>query len=291
MGVLKRAIAKDASVVTCAVDATDLVAEIEQIHQTSAVITAAVGRLAIAAGMIGYSLKGRQDSVTLRVNGGGPAGQLTAVADNSGNVKADVEHPIVELPLNAKGKLDVGSAVGVNGTLSVVKDLGLKEPYIGVVPLVSGEIAEDITQYFADSEQTPTACGLGVLVNPDLTVQVAGGYLIQVLPFASDACIDTIEQNLRKMPPMTVMMMQGMTMEQIALQLLEGLEPNLLDEGNLQYHCDCSRARTQRMLMALGKQELTALAAENQPTEVCCHFCGKKYTFTPIELEKLAKSQ
>ncbi len=284
MGILKRAIAKDASVVAYAIDATDIVAEIERIHQTSAVVTAALGRLSIAASLMGYGLKSDGDSVTLRVKGGGPAGQLVAVADNWGNVKADVEQPVVELPLNAMGKLDVGGAVGTDGTLSVVKDLGLKEPYVGMVPLVSGEIAEDITQYFVTSEQTATACGLGVLVNPDLSVQVAGGYLIQLLPFASDACIDTIENNLKNLPPVTAMMTQGMTTEEIALRLLEGLEPNLLDEGSVRYRCDCSRERTSRVLIALGNQELTDLAAEAKPVTVSCHFCHKEYTFTPEEL-------
>ncbi len=291
MGELKRVIAKDASVVALAVDATDLVAEIEQIHKTSAVVTAALGRLAIAASMMGYNLKSEQDSVTLRVKGGGPTGQLTAVADSHGNVKADVEHPIVELPLNSKGKLDVGGAVGTDGTLSVVKDLGLKEPYVGVVPLVTGEIAEDVVQYFATSEQTPTVCGLGVLVNPDLTVKVAGGFLIQLLPFASDACIDTIEANLKTLPPVTVMMEQGMTTEQIALRLLDGLEPNLLDEAKVDYQCDCSRQRTERVLTALGKQELEDLIREGKPIEVDCHFCHKKYCFTPEELEKLSEEK
>lgn len=284
MGILKRAIAKDASVVACALDATDIVAEIERIHQTSAVVTAALGRLSIAASMMGYGLKGMDDSVTLRVKGGGPTGMLVAVADGRGNVRADVEHPVVELPLNAAGKLDVGGAVGTDGTLSVVKDLGLKEPYVGMVPLVSGEIAEDITQYFATSEQTATACGLGVLVNPDLTVQTAGGYLIQLLPFASDACIDTIEQNLKKMPSVTTMLSNGVTAEEMAMRLLDGLEPNLLDEAEVFYRCDCSRERTQRVLIALGHQELTELAAEGKPVSVSCHFCHKAYTFTPEEL-------
>ncbi|WP_298481913.1 Hsp33 family molecular chaperone HslO [uncultured Ruminococcus sp.] len=284
MGILKRVIAKDASVVACAVDATDMISEMEQIHETSAVMTAALGRLSIAASMMGYGLKSESDSVTLRVKGGGPAGMLVAVADSHGNVKADVDQPIVELPLNAQGKLDVGGAVGTDGTLSVVKDLGLKEPYVGMVPLVSGEIAEDIAQYFATSEQTPTVCGLGVLVNPDLTVKVAGGFLIQVLPFASDACIDTIEQNLKTLPPVTVMMEQGMTTEQIALRLLDGLEPNLLDEAEVHYHCDCSRERTERVLTALGNEELTKLAAEGKSVDVNCHFCKKQYTFTPEEL-------
>lgn len=284
MGILKRVIAKDASVVACAVDATDMISEMEQIHETSAVMTAALGRLSIAASMMGYGLKSESDSVTLRVKGGGPAGMLVAVADSHGNVKADVDQPIVELPLNAQGKLDVGGAVGTDGTLSVVKDLGLKEPYVGMVPLVSGEIAEDIAQYFATSEQTPTVCGLGVLVNPDLTVKVAGGFLIQVLPFASDACIDTIEQNLKTLPPVTVMMEQGMTTEQIALRLLDGLEPNLLDEAEVHYHCDCSRERTECVLTALGNEELTKLAAEGKSVDVNCHFCKKQYTFTPEEL-------
>lgn len=284
MGILKRAIAKDASVVVSVVDATDIVAEIERIHQTSAVVTAALGRLSIAASMMGYGLKGENDSVTLRVKGGGPTGMLVAVADSRGNVKSDVDQPVVEIPLNAQGKLDVGGAVGIYGTLSVVKDLGLKEPYVGVVPLVSGEIAEDIAKYYATSEQTPTVCGLGVLVNPDLSVNVAGGYLIQVLPFASDACIDAIENTLKTLPSMTTMMVQGMKSEQIALRLLDGLEPNLLDESEVYYRCDCSRKRTERVLIALGNQELSKLAAEKKPIDVNCHFCKKQYHFTPEEL-------
>lgn len=289
MGVLKRAIAKDASVVACAVNATDMIAKMEQIHETSAVVTAALGRLSIAASMMGYGLKSENDSVTLRVKGGGPVGMLVAVADSHGNVKADVEQPVVELPLNAKGKLDVGGAVGTEGTLSVVKDLGLKEPYVGVVPLVSGEIAEDVAQYFATSEQTPTVCGLGVLVNPDLTVKAAGGFLIQVLPFASDTCIDTIEKNLENLPPVTAMMEQGMTTEQIALRLLDGLEPNLLDEAEVYYQCDCSRERTARLLTALGNRELTKLAEEGKPVSVNCHFCKKQYSFTSEELLALRR--
>ena len=254
-------------------------------------ISAALGRLSIAACMMGYDLKNEKDTVTLRVKGGGPAGMLVAVADSHGNVKADVDQPVVELPLNAKGKLDVGGAVGTDGTLSVVKDLGMKEPYVGVVPLVSGEIAEDVAQYFATSEQTPTVCGLGVLVNPDLTVNVAGGFLIEVLPFASDACIDTIENNLKNLPPVTTMMSQGMTPDQIALRLLDGLEPNLLDEGEVKYQCDCSRERTERVLKALGNTELSKLAEEGEPITVNCHFCGKEYKFTPDELQKLCSEE
>ena len=291
MAILKRAISKNAAVVSCALDATDMVAEIERIHQTSAVVTAGLGRRAIAASMMGYGLKGMKDSVTLRVDGGGPAGQLVAVADSHGNVKCDVEHPIVELPLNAYGKLDVGGAVGKNGMLSVVKDLGLKEPYVGMCPLVSGEIAEDIASYYATSEQTPTVCGLGVLVNPDLHVKAAGGYLIQVLPFAEDACIDQLEKNIQDLPHVTKMLMDGMTPEQIALRLLDGLEPNLLDEATVSYHCDCSQERTEKVLISLGREELERMAADGEDITVTCHFCHKQYSFTPDALQELAEKK
>lgn len=289
MGILKRAIAKDASVVSCAVDATDIVAEIERIHQTSAVITAGLGRLTIAASMMGYGLKGAGDTVTLRVKGDGPAGMLVAVSDSRGNVKSYAEHPVVEIPLNDKGKLDVGGAVGIDGTLTVVKDLGLKEPYVGMCPLVSGEIAEDIASYYANSEQTPTVCGLGVLVNPDLSVNVAGGYLIQVLPFAPDSVIDQLEKNLQTLPPVTQMMREGMTPDQIALRLLDGLEPNLLDESEVVYKCDCSRERTERILYSLGNDDLQEMADDNEPITVNCQFCDKKYVFTPQEILDLRK--
>lgn len=289
MGILKRAIAKDASVVSCAVDATDIVSEIECIHKTSAVITAGLGRLSIAASMMGYGLKGDKDTVTIRVKGGGPSGMLVAVADSHGNVKSYAENPVVEIPLNDKGKLDVGGAVGNDGTLSVVKDLGLKDPYVGVCPLVSGEIAEDIAKYYATSEQTPTVCGLGVLVNPDLTVNVAGGYLIQVLPFADDSVIDTIEKNMATLPPVTKMMTSGMSAEDIALRLLDGLEPNILDENEVFYKCNCSRERTEKILCSLGKDELESMAKEGEPITVNCHFCDNKYTFTPDELLTLRK--
>ena len=287
MGILKRAIAKDASVVSCAVDATDIVAEIERIHKTSAVVTAGLGRLTIAASMMGYGLKGAGDTVTLRVKGGGPAGMLVAVADSRGDVKSYPENPVVEIPLNDKGKLDVGGAIGRDGTLSVVKELGLKEPYVGMCPLVSGEIAEDIARYYADSEQTPTVCGLGVLVNPDLTVNVAGGFLIQVLPFAEDAVIDQLEKNLESLPSVTKMMTDGMTPEQIALRLLDGLEPNILDESEVSYKCGCSRERTEQILFSLGNDELKSLADEGEDITVNCHFCDKSYVFTPEELLKI----
>ena len=289
MGILKRAISKDASAVSMALDATDIVNEIEKIHQTSAVVTAALGRLSIAASMMGFGLKGKDDSISLKIDGGGPAGILIAVSDGMGNVKSYVQNPVVEIPLNSIGKLDVAGAVGKDGTLTVSKDLGLKETYCGMVPIVSGEIGEDIANYFVSSEQVPTVCGLGVLVNPDLSVKCAGGFLIQLLPFADENCISTIESNVSKIKSVTDLFSSGKKPEEIALELLESLEPNLLDESNPEYKCDCSRERTERILAGLGSEELKKLADEQPVTEVCCHFCGKKYTFSSDELLALKK--
>lgn len=288
MGKLYRAISADGSAFAAVLDAKDIVSEIEKIHKTSAVVTAGLGRLTIGASLMGYMLKGKDDSITLRVDADGPTGQLVAVSDSMGNVKSCVNNPVVEIPLNAQGKLDVGSAVGHNGTLSVVKDLGLKEPYVGVVPLVSGEIAEDIASYYATSEQIPTVCSLGVLVNPDLSVKSAGGFLVQLLPFADEKCIDIIEKNIAEIRPVSAMLADGVTPEEIAGMLLDGLDPDPLDESEPVYKCDCSRERTERVLVSLGKQELSSIADEGKDTSVSCHFCGKEYIFTPEEIKKLA---
>ncbi|MBQ6180593.1 MAG: Hsp33 family molecular chaperone HslO [Ruminococcus sp.] len=287
MGKLYRAISADGSAFAEVLDAKDIVSEIERIHKTSAVITAGLGRLSIAASLMGYMLKGEDDSITLRVDGGGPSGLLTAVADSRGNVKSCVANPVVEIPLNAQGKLDVGGAVGSDGTLSVVKDLGLKEPYVGVIPLVSGEIAEDIASYYATSEQIPTVCSLGVLVNPDLTVRAAGGFLVQLLPFADEKCIDIIERNITGMKPISAMLDEGVTPKEIAGMLLKDLDPNELDTASPAYKCDCSRRRTERILISVGKEELQSLVDEGVATSVCCDFCGEKYVFTPDDIKKL----
>ena len=289
MGILKRAITADASAVAIAIDTTDIVTEIEKIHQTSAVTTAALGRLSTAASLIGYSLKNKGDSVTVRLDGKGPAGVLIAVADYKGNVKSYLSNPVVEIPLNKHGKLDVAGAVGKNGTLSIIKDLGLKEPYSGTIPIVSGEIAEDIAAYFATSEQIPTVCGLGVLVNPDLSVNVAGGYLVQLLPFAPESVIEQIEKNVNALPSVTQMMSSGVTPEELVMKLLDGLDPNILDESEVKYECDCSRERVSRALISLGAAELDEMIAEQKDTKVQCHFCNKEYSFTPSDLSKLKK--
>lgn len=272
-----RAISENGGVIFYALDSTDIVREAERIHKTSAVTTAALGRLLTAASMMGVMLKGRDNSLTLRVKGGGPAGMVLAVSDGQGNVRGYVQQPIVELPPRADGKLDVGSAVGKDGTLSVVKDLGMKEPYVGQVPLVSGEIAEDITAYYAASEQTPTVCALGVLVDRDLSVMTAGGYLIQLLPGALESEITRLEQNIAAMPSVTRLLRDGATLEAIMERALDGFSPNILDERAVCYRCDCSRDRVERALLSLDKQELSAMAQEKKPIEVCCQFCDKKY--------------
>ncbi len=279
MGKLVRTLSKDGSVMACAVDATDIAAEIERIHQTSAVVSAALGRLAAAASMMGSMLKASDQSITLRMKGDGPVGSMIAVADSYGNVKCYAENTVVELPLNQYGKLDVSGAVGKTGFLQVIKDLGMKKPYTGQVPIASGEIAEDITEYFAVSEQTPTVCGLGVLVNPDLSIKGAGGYLVQLLPFADESCIDVLEENLKKMPPVSSMYADGMTPQEVCFRLLEGLEPNVLDDSFPVYRCDCSEERVTRALISLGKKELDSMIEEEEKIEVSCHFCNKKYCF------------
>jgi len=288
MSILKRAISADGCVIASAIDATDMVNQIETFHHPSAVVTAALGRLAAAASLMGYGQKNEDDKLTLRIDGDGQIGSMIAVADSHGNVKCCADNYIVEIPLNAKNKLDVGGAVG-NGTLSVIKDLGLKEPYVGTIPLVSGEIAEDIANYYAVSEQIPTVLSLGVLVAPDLTVKYAGGFLIQLLPFADESCIPVLEKNVAEMPNITKMMENGLTTEQIVLKCLHGLAPNLLDEATPGYKCDCSRERTSRVLISIGKKELLNLAETQENIEVCCHFCDKKYHFTPKEILNLIK--
>lgn len=290
MGRIVRAISRDASVVCSAIDGKSIVNEIEKIHQTSAVVTAGLGRLAMGTSLMGFGLKNETDSITVRLSGKGPAGTLIAVSDSYGNVKAYVENSVVELPLNQYGKLDVRGAVGTDGTLSVIKDIGLKEPYSGQVPIVSGEIAEDITNYLAVSEQVPSVCALGVLVNPDLSVKQAGGFLIQLLPFAPDEVIDVIEKNINEMSSVTNLLEKGMTVDQIALKALDGLEPNILDDFEVNYVCDCSKQRVERALISIGKEDLLDMA-NDEVTEVKCHFCNKAYSFTSDEIKAMAENK
>lgn len=288
MSELVRMISVDGTLTVMAIDSTDIVNKMEQIHQTSAVTSAALGRLLTAASMMGAVLKGKDSSITLRMSADGPAGSVIAVSDSSGNVRGYVANPVVEIPLNDKGKLDVAGAIGRNGSLTVMKDLGMKEPYIGQVPIVSGEIAEDITSYFATSEQTPTVCALGVLVNPDLSIKAAGGFIIQLLPTAMDDTIDMVEECIKGIPPVTQMLTDGMTPEQICRSVLKTFELDFLDTSSPEYKCNCSKERVAKALLTLGKDELKEMAGD-PVTEVSCHFCDKKYRFMPSEILKLAE--
>ena len=289
MGKIIRCLTTDGAVMAMALDATDIVARAEEIHHPSAVVTAGLGRLLTAASMMGVMLKGRDDSVTLKINGGGPSGVVMAVADSEGNVRGYATQPIVEIPLKPNGKLDVSGALGTDGFLYVLRDTGGKEPYIGCVPLVTGEIAEDLTAYYAQSEQTPTVCALGVLVNPDLTVKAAGGLLLQLLPFCPESVIDRIEKNIAALPPMTVMLSEGLTPEEIVRKALDGFEVDILDEYEPTYRCNCSRDRVEHALSTLKADELLSLPNETGVVETTCQFCDAVYTFTKEDLQELLK--
>lgn len=282
-----RGLSENGGIVFCGIDSTDIVRKAEQLHKTSATCSAALGRLLTGASLMGSMLKDERDSVTLRINGGGPAGLVIACTDGHGNVKGCIDHPLVELPPRADGHLDVGGAVGKDGVLTVIRDNKLqREPTVGQVPLVSGEIAEDLTAYYAYSEQIPTVCALGVLVDPDLTIHCAGGYLVQLLPGATDAEITRLEQNIAAMPSVTEMLRAGATTEDMMEKALAGFAPSVLDRRQVSYKCDCSQQRTKEMLFSLGRKELEKLRDEDPRCEVVCHFCHSKYTFDLNQLLK-----
>ncbi len=284
-----RCITDDGCVFVLAADTTDISETSRQIHNTSKVCTAALGRALTGASFMGILLKGQDSSVTLRFNGGGPAGSVIAVADSDGNVRGYVMNPDVNLPLNEKGKLDVGGAVGTDGFLTVIKDIGMKEPFVGQIPLVSGEIAEDLTSYYAISEQVPSVCALGVLVNPDLTVAVSGGFLIQLLPTADDTIIDKVERGLQGLPSVTTMLAEGLTPEEICKKVLPEFNVEVLDTAECEYKCNCSRERVEQALISVGREELLDMA-NDEVTEVKCHFCPEVYKFTSEDIKELAKN-
>lgn len=290
MGKIVRYITEDGSAFVIACDSTDMVAEMERIHKPSATVTAALGRLLTATSMMGDMLKSKDDSITVRMNGGGPCGDLIAVSDYEGNARGYVQNPIVEIPVNEIGHLDVKGAVGTNGQLYVIKDIGMKEPYVGQTPIVSGEIAEDITNYFATSEQTPSVCALGVLVNPDLTVKHAGGFIIQLLPFCPEETIEKIEKNISTIESVTTMLSNGYSADDIAKRALQGLNVDKLDESNMCYKCNCSKERVEAALISTGIENLSEMANDTEDTRVECHFCDKTYVFTPNDIKVLIKS-
>ena len=280
MANLIRGLSENGGVVFCGVDSTDIVRRAEQLHTTSATCSAALGRLLTGASLMGAMLKDDRDQITLRVSGGGPAGVVIACTDGTGNVKGCIDNPLVELPTKSNGHLDVGGAVGTDGVLTVIRDNKLqKEPTIGQVPLVSGEIAEDITSYYAVSEQVPTVCALGVLVDKDLTILCAGGYLLQLLPGATDEEITRLEQNIAAMPSVTEMLRAGKTPKDMMELAMAGFDPEVLDQRQVEYRCDCSTQRTREMLLSLGRKELEKMRDEDPHCEVVCHFCHTKYEF------------
>ncbi len=293
MGKLIRCITSDGLVIAAGIDSTDICREAEQLHQSSAVVTAALGRLLTAASLMGNALKGDAQSITLRISGGGPIGTVTAVSDEKGNVRGCVTNPIVEIPLKPNGKLDVSGAVGVDGSLYVMKDLGMREPYNGFVPLVSGEIAEDITSYYAVSEQIPTVCALGVLINPDLSVKKAGGYIIQLLPAAVgyEEVISRLEKNIGEIKPITQLLDEGLDIEDIVKKALSGFEVEKLSETEASYRCTCSRERSHKLLSSLSRDELEKLYNEEEEVEISCHFCNSKYVFSKAELNEIIKNK
>ncbi|MGN8874723.1 Hsp33 family molecular chaperone HslO [Pseudoflavonifractor sp. HCP28S3_F10] len=284
-----RVLAKDAPIKASAISARGIVERARQIHKTLPVATAALGRALMGCSMMGNQLKEEDGSVTLQIRGGGPLGTITTVSDSAGNVRGYVQNGQVELVEKAPGKMDVGAAVGVDGTMTVIKDIGLKEPYVGSIGLLSGEIADDITAYFAESEQIPTACALGVLVNTDQSVLCAGGYLIQLLPGATDDMITRIEQGVARVGAVTNSLREGIMPLELLRQVLDGFELEVLEESPVEYRCYCSRDRVTRALISMGREELGSLIEEQGEATLTCQFCDKVYHFDREELETIRK--
>ena len=283
-----RATAADAQIRAFACTTRGVVETARKAHNTSPVVTAALGRLLSAGAMMGRMLKGEEDILTLQIKGDGPVNGLTVTADSKGNVKGYANVPDVILPANSIGKLDVAGAVG-KGILSVIKDMGLKEPYVGQTALQTSEIAEDLTYYFATSEQVPSCVGLGVLMEKDNTVKQAGGFIVQLMPFAEDAVIDRLETNLAKINSVTSILDAGNTPEQLLAILLEGLNPEITDTLPTGFSCNCDKKRVEKALISIGKAELTDMIKDGKEIEVNCHFCNQNYTFSVEELKGLLK--
>jgi len=289
MDKIVRLIAKDAPIKAVAISATDMVERARQIHDTWPVATAALGRLLMGASMMGNMIKTEDGSVTLRVNGGGPLGTITAVSDSEGNTRGFVHNPAVDVPRKAHAKLDVGAAVGDQGDLTVIRDVGMKEPYVGSVQLVGGEIAEDLAAYFVESEQIPTACALGVLIAPDQSVQVAGGYLIQLLPGADDWVITCIEAGIGEVGAVSTHLANGLSAQEVVEKVLSDFELEVLETTPVEYRCYCSEERVSRALISMGREELESLIEEQGEAELTCQFCDRVYHFNKEALEELLR--
>lgn len=259
-----------------------------QAHNTSPVATAALGRLLTGGAMMGSMMKNDSDMLTIQIKGDGPIGGLTVTADSKGNVKGYVEHPEVMLPPNAQGKLDVAGALGI-GLISVIKDMGLKEPHVGQTILQTSEIAEDLTYYFATSEQVPSSVGLGVLMEHDNTVKQAGGFIVQLMPFVEEEVVDRLEANIKKISSVTSMLDRGMTPEEILGEVLDGFDVEVKDTMPAQFYCNCTKERVEKAIISIGKKDIQEMIEDGKPIEVNCHFCGKSYEFSVEELKTLIK--
>lgn len=266
---------------------THMVEKARLTHNTSPTATAALGRSLTAGALMGVMMKNEKDRLTLKVDGGGPIGHITIVSSNEGKVKGYVTHPYEDVPSRQDGKLDVGRLVGKDGTITIIMDLGLREPYVGQANLVSGEIAEDLATYYAISEQIPSAVGLGVLVDTDISVRAAGGYILQLLPGVSDEDITKIENTLSNIQPVSTLIDKGLSPEEIMTELLKDFEMQILEKVDIDYVCDCSRERIQKVLISIGKKELQAMIDEDGGGEVICHFCNTKHQFSGEDLEEL----
>jgi len=287
---LVRGMTMDGFVKVVAIRSTGIVSRGAQIHKTAPNATAAFGRALTAASMMGNMQKAEGGSMTLQIKGGGPIGSIVCVSDPQGNVRGYVYEPNVPLVEKFPGKLDVGATVGTDGTLTVIRDLGMKEPYVGSIPLVSGEIGDDVTAYFAQSEQTPTACALGVLVDRDRSVKVAGGYLVQLLPGAPDEVIDKLEAGIQRSGAVTKMLENGLSPEDILGQVCGDLGVVFLETAEVEYKCYCSRDRVTAALISLGRKELEEIRDEKKTFPVECQFCDTVYSFTPSDLDELLKN-
>lgn len=281
-----RATAADSSIRAFAITSKNMVEEARKDHDTSPVITAALGRLLSGAAMMGTMMKGEKDLLTIQIQCQGPAQGLTVTADSAGHVKGFPMVPVVELPPNALGKLDVGGALGL-GVMSVIKDMGLKEPYVGQIALQTGEIAEDLTYYFAVSEQVPSVVGLGVLMNRDNTVRQAGGFIVQLMPFAEEETISKLEENIKNLASVTTMLDAGKTPEEMLGVLLEGMDLEVTDTLPVGFSCNCSKDRVRKALISIGREELQSMIDDGKEIEVNCHFCNKNYNFTVDELKEM----
>lgn len=283
-----RATAGGGYIKMAAVSARDTVERARRIHACSPTATAALGRTLCAASLLGDMLKEPDGSLTIRINGGGPAGSVIAVSDSEGYVRGYVTNPAADLPTRTDGKLDVGGLVGKNGAITVSRDLGLKEPYVGSTQLVSGEIAEDLTAYLLESEQIPSACGLGVLVDTDFSVKSAGGFIVQLMPGADDKLIDRLEDNITLMDALTTILAED-GLEEVFEQVLGGLEHHIVGQTKMGYRCRCSRERVERAVLGVGRRELDDMIKKRETVEVGCQFCDAVYTFTPEELRAIAE--